>query len=230
MRNYRINLIRHGLTQANIEGRYVGHTDYELCTQGISDLVRKSQDFLYPQVQRVYSSPLTRCIQTAGVLYPNHELMVVEGLKEMNFGDFEGYTHEELSRREDFCTWMDNAFENAPPGGESGIDFSARLSTALSGIFRQMMDDQIFEVAVITHGGVIMSLLFSMGMPKAPFGQYYAQNGEGYSLVLTPQMWMRDNAFEICGSIPMPRDYQGAQGWVEDPYNPSPDHDIEGEE
>ncbi len=222
MKNYRINLIRHGLTQANVEGRYVGHTDYELCTEGISELVNMSHEYVYPNVERVYSSPMLRCIQTAEILYPEHKLFVVDDLKEMNFGDFEGFTHEELCRREDFNSWMDNSYENAPPNGESGVDFSARLVQALRGIFREMMEEKIFETAIIAHGGVIMSLLFTMGMPKAPFGHYYAGNGQGYSLVLTPQMWMRDNAFEICGTIPMPKDYTGDEGWVENPYDPSP--------
>ena len=72
-----------------------------------------------------------------------------------------------------------------------------------------------------------MNLMFAMGMPRSQFGQYNAKNGEGFSVVLTPQMWMRDNAFEICGSIPVPKDYTDGEGWTEDPCSSVP---IPGED
>lgn len=232
MKNYRINFIRHGITEGNLKGLYVGRTDYDLSPEGIRGLIDLRERCLYPEVERVYSSPLNRCVQTAGILYPNQDPVIVEALTELDFGEFEGHTFEELSQREDFRAWMKDAFHNAPTGGETGEEFTFRLLAALRWIFEQMMQEGLTDVAVITHGGVIMNLLFSMGLPRSQFGQYCAKNGEGYSVVLTPQMWMRDNAFEICGSIPVPRDYQGAEGWVQDPYHPMPlpSDDWENEE
>ena len=212
MKNYRINFIRHGLTQANIEGRYVGRTDYDLCTQGIQELLKLRENSLYPEAERLYCSPLARCIQTAGILYPDCEPEIIDDLVELDFGEFEGQTFEELRGRRDFQDWMGDAFRNAPTGGESGEDFTFRLVNALEQIFRDMMADGVTEAVVVTHGGVIMNLLFALGLPKGKFGDYYAENGQGYSVVMTPQMWMRDHIFEICGSIPAPKGYQGADG------------------
>ena len=222
MKNYRINFIRHGITQANLDGLYVGRTDHELCTEGIRQLIDLRENCLYPEVQRVYSSPLSRCVQTAGILYPDQEPIIVEELTELDFGEFDGKTFEELAGREDFQAWMKDAYHNAPTGGETGEEFTFRLLAALRYIFGQMMEEGITEVAVLTHGGGIMNLMFAMGLPRSQFGQYNAKNGEGFSVVLTPQMWMRDNAFEICGSIPVPKDFEGGEGWVEDPYHPMP--------
>lgn len=213
MKNYRIHLIRHGLTQANLEGRYVGRTDYELCPQGIRELIGLREDSLYPLVQRVYSSPLTRCVQTAGVLYPDVDLEILEDLIELDFGEFEGLTFAELQGREDFQTWMGDAFHNCPTGGENGELFTLRIISALESIFHDMMGEGLTDVAAVTHGGVIMNLMFALGLPRSKFGDYYVQNGQGYTVVMTPQMWMRDRAFEIAGAIPQPRGGEGQEPW-----------------
>lgn len=212
MKNYRINFIRHGITEANLKGWYVGRTDYELCPEGIRELINLRENSLYPLAQRVYCSPLSRCVQTAGILYPDHDLEIMDQLIELDFGDFEGQTFAQLREREDFQQWMGDAFRNAPTGGESGEELTLRTMEGLEQIFREMMNEGLTEVTVVTHGGVIMNLMFALGLPKGAFGDYYVQNGQGYSVVMTPQMWMRDHAFEICGTIPVPKDYEGADG------------------
>lgn len=202
MKNYRIHLIRHGQTDANRRGEYVGRTDYDLCAQGIRDLLELRDSAVYPQVDRVYCSPLGRCIQTAGVLYPGCQLDVAPGFVELDFGDFEGKTYEELKDREDFRQWLQNSMTSAPPGGEDGESFMARIVSGLQQVLKDMMEESLTDVAVITHGGVIMTLLHGVGLPKAPFGTWRADNGQGFTLVTSTAMWMRDRAFEIMAPIP----------------------------
>ena len=57
MRNFRIHLIRHGMTQGNLEGRYIGRTDLPLCQQGEEQLRQLAEQYEYPTVQKLYSSP-----------------------------------------------------------------------------------------------------------------------------------------------------------------------------
>ena len=60
-------LIRHGKTRGNLEGRYVGcRTDEPLSPEGIEELKQRS----YPRAEWVYVSPMSRCIETAEILYP----------------------------------------------------------------------------------------------------------------------------------------------------------------
>ena len=54
MKNYTIYLIRHGITQGNLEGRYIGLTDLPLCDEGFYAVTRYAQEHLYPDVQKVY--------------------------------------------------------------------------------------------------------------------------------------------------------------------------------
>ena len=48
MKTYTIHLIRHALTQGNIEGRYIGQTDEELCQEGLNQLEVMKRDYNYP--------------------------------------------------------------------------------------------------------------------------------------------------------------------------------------
>ena len=203
MRNYRLHFIRHGMTEGNKRGQYVGRTDQEVSLEGIRQLIHLKETCLYPQVERVYSSPLTRCVQTAGILYPDQQLLLAHGLAEIDFGEFEGKTIDELKDSPDYQQWMASSFSVAPPGGEDGQTFTARIIQGVEQIFRQMMEDDLRDVAVITHGGVIMTLLHAVGLPKAEFGDWQSPNGCGFSVAMSAQMWMRDHAFEILGPIPV---------------------------
>lgn len=60
MLTYKIHLFRHGITRANLEGRYVGLSDYPLCQEGIDALKEYVKDKDYPPVEKIYTSPLRR--------------------------------------------------------------------------------------------------------------------------------------------------------------------------
>ena len=51
MKGYRIAFIRHGMTQANLDGRYIGTTDLPLCREGADQLYEKIEKYDYPSVQ-----------------------------------------------------------------------------------------------------------------------------------------------------------------------------------
>lgn len=90
MITYKLHLIRHGQTEGNQKGLFVGRTDMPVSEEGFDELSRLRDTYEYPRVGAVYTSPLRRCIQTAEFLYPNNMLTVVDDLQEMDFGEFEG--------------------------------------------------------------------------------------------------------------------------------------------
>ena len=92
MRTYKIHFIRHGLTEANLEGKYIGKTNLPLCSAGIERLEELKNKIDYPYVELVFSSPLSRCIETAEILYPAFEPTIIDELSEYDFGDFENKT------------------------------------------------------------------------------------------------------------------------------------------
>lgn len=203
MKNYRLHLIRHGLTESNRRGAYAGRrTDVELSPEGIRELLTLKEEYDYPRVGLVLCSPMIRCIQTAGVLYPEAELQVVPSMAEMDFGEFDGRTLEELSDREDYRRWLGNSLKEAPPGGESMEEFGHRVAVGLSSILAHVMQNEIREAAIVTHGGVIRAILGSMALPRLAPGRLMVGNGRGYTCFVTPQLWMRDRIIEVAGVLP----------------------------
>ena len=204
MKNYRLHLIRHGMTEANRRGAYAGRrTDVELSPEGIRELLDLREQYEYPPVKTVFCSPMTRCIQTAGVLYPHARLEVVPAMAEIDFGEFDGCTLPELREKgEVFLRWMKNSVAEAPPGGESMEEFSRRVAVGLSSILAQVMQEELRDAAIVTHGGVIRAILATMALPRLAPGQLMVGNGRGYTCYASPQLWMRDRIIEVAGVMP----------------------------
>ena len=97
-----IVLIRHFQTPGNLAGNYIGVTDEDLIP--INEELNKS---IYPKVNKIYVSPLKRCVQTAELIYPGQAIRVKENLKECNFGRFENKNYQDLSVDESYQKWVD---------------------------------------------------------------------------------------------------------------------------
>lgn len=202
MKGYRISIIRHGMTEANETGIYIGSTDMPLSRKGAGELAAKMDEFDYPSVQRVYSSPLCRCTETAEILFPEIELIKSDGLRELNFGEFEGKTVDELINRDDYKLWLKGGKNTRPPKGESLEEMTARTFSALHNIITDMMQNSITQAAVITHSGIITNMLLGFGIPKYDPKYLQAKAGEGFDIMVTTQMWLNSQAFEIMGYCP----------------------------
>lgn len=202
MKGYRISLIRHGMTSANEKGVYIGKTDVPLSDKGAAELAAKMDEFDYPTVHRVYSSPLRRCTETAEILFPDTQMCIVEDLRELDMGAFENKSVSELINREDYKKWLQGGKDNRPPGGESLEELTARTFKALHEIITDMMNEGLTHCAVITHGGIISNMMSCFGIPKYDPKELNAPAGEGFEIIVTAQMWLTSQAFEILGLVP----------------------------
>lgn len=202
MKGYRISFIRHGMTKANETGIYIGSTDMPLSAKGAGELAAKMDEFDYPSVGRVYSSPLSRCTETAEILFPEIELITTDGLRELNLGEFEGKTVDELVKLDSYKAWLKGGKDTRPPKGESLEEMTARTFSALHNIITDMMSEGITHSAVITHAGIITNMLTCFGLPKYDPKYLQAKAGEGFDVLVTTQMWLNSQAFEILGYCP----------------------------
>ena len=82
MKSYTIHLIRHGITEGNLLGQYIGRTDSPLAAEGIRALQDLKEKYEYPEAQAYYCSPMRRCIDTLRILYPEAEPVLVDGFRE----------------------------------------------------------------------------------------------------------------------------------------------------
>lgn len=206
MISYKIYLIRHGATAGNEDGRYIGSTDLPLSEDGRKALEKLQEECEYPDVQKVYASPLQRCLDTAEVLYPDRMLHVVPNLREYDFGRFEGKSIEELKGDPDFVQWAQGGMKMVPKGAEDMQAFIRRCEEGLDEVVADMMKNHIREAAVITHGGVMMNLLSMFGYPKREPLYWAVENGHGYTALLNTQLWQRDHLFEVFDPLPYQKD------------------------
>ena len=198
----KITWIRHGMTRANEEHRYLGKTDEPLSEKGIRLLQEKKKKSFFNAPEFLYASPMKRCVQTAEILFRRKPVLIPEW-KEMDFGQFEGKNYEELKDNPDYQKWIDSNGTLPFPGGESREQFIRR---SMEGFDRMMSDilkrsekntgiqndtdtrylksNRGTEIPVVTvvHGGTIMAVLSSL--TGGEYFDFQVKNGEGYETVL----------------------------------------------
>ncbi|MDR3054618.1 MAG: alpha-ribazole phosphatase [Zoogloeaceae bacterium] len=148
----RIFLVRHPAI-AGGEGRCYGALDLPLAAP-VGDSTAKIRARLPPRFQ-IWSSPLQRCRALAETLAESSEVHIHPGLREMNFGAWEGLLWADIPRAE-LDAWAADIAGFQPPGGESARAMQARALTALREI--RATPSTLPQVCV-THAGVIRALL-----------------------------------------------------------------------
>ncbi len=216
MKSYKIHLIRHGLSQGNLLGQYIGITDSPLAEQGKEQLKALAEQYSYPQAQAYYSSPLARCVQSLAVLYPQAKPTVIADFRECSFGKWEGKTAEDLKHDLEFVKWVESGSSTMPPGGERGAHFMQRVCAAFETLVQNMLKTGERSAVLMLHGGVMMSILSAYGLPRAPFYDWLTDPGYGYSLRITPGLWMRSMVAEVYDTIPARHDRREREYTVAD--------------
>ena len=201
MKTYKIHLIRHGLTEANADGRYIGRTDLPLSPEGLAALLALKEKYQYPGAVRFFTSPLSRCRQTLEVLYPGCQPETVEGLAECDFGEWEGRSIRDLKNDPQFIRWVERA-DNGIPGGEDSEQFRARVCAAFEGLVNDIIHSGDTEAVVCTHGGVITMLMQLYGLPRLDPQECLTAPGQGFTLRVTPSIWMSEPLAEALCIIP----------------------------
>ena len=173
----RITLIRHGKTAGNSELRYIGQTDEPLAPDGVAHLKTVEADFT---VKTVHVSPLQRTRQTAEILFPNAEQIVVDALQEMNFGDFEGCSYNEMADDAAYRAWVDSDCLAPCPNGESRSSFSSRICAAFTEVLAQAENQGDPAFVFVVHGGTIMAIMERFAVPHKNYYDYSVKNCSGY--------------------------------------------------
>lgn len=175
-----IYFIRHGQTKYNVEGRFVGSTDLPLTSAGrqeIYDLWHERSKHIDKEV--IYSSPMKRCIETAHIIFPDEHLEIIKNMREMNFGVFEGKTHDELMDMQAYRNFRATSGKEKIPHGESGIEFGMRVLKGFFEMIGHMNKNNYETAALICHGGVIMAIFSMLCEESDDIYYYHRDNGQG---------------------------------------------------
>ena len=162
-------LVRHVHTE--MAGRFCGHSDPAISTEGQRQLASLCQSLQQYRVKQVFSSDLRRARQTAeaiaGAALP---VQLVPDLREIDFGRWDGLSWAEIVQRDrDFAGRWVNAYPRlGAPEGEDFATFSARVMRAFHLIADQWQGGW---TVIVTHGGFIRALLLELlGQPPESLG------------------------------------------------------------
>jgi alpha-ribazole phosphatase len=164
---HKILLIRHA--QSEFHGRFCGSSDPPLSLAGEAQARELAAKLRAASLDHIYCSPLRRALATAETIAAATAcpLTIVEGLREIGFGSWEGLTWSEIELRDAAYakSWMDQ-YPNLPaPGGEPFVAFQQRVENAFLQI-RSEAERRSQNAAVVAHGGVLAVLLATVsGQP-----------------------------------------------------------------
>lgn len=147
-------LIRHGITEWNKEGRYCGHKDIPLSSEGRAQAERLRRKLKTIKFDNIYCSDRKRAVQTCRIIFKGTDSVTVKELREINFGLLEGLRHKEIMEKYGsiYKKWLKDPCKNNIPGTEPMNTFKERIKNALGEIVRSNPDKTI---AIVCHGGVI---------------------------------------------------------------------------
>jgi probable phosphoglycerate mutase len=150
----RLALIRHGPTEWNEAGRLQGLTDVPLSPTGL-ETVKK---WRVPEDYRDFAwvaSPLRRAQETARLL--GLACAIEPSICEMNWGEWEGRTRDELIRDygDEFHNRAAKGLDLRPHGGETPRDVRDRLRAWIA----THADGTPRNIGAVTHQGIIRAAL-----------------------------------------------------------------------
>lgn len=179
-----IHFMRHGTSEANLEGRYAGVWDTPLC-----DEAREKAKALGAEMKEdlasfsyFFASPKSRAQETASLvsgrtLYDGLDL--IPGFSERNFGPFEHHNFEELKDSQAYRTFVETAGVEAPEGAENQGQLRKRLTGAFQDLGQRLAWPERYgagslsvqdhslgagpaqpkKVLLVCHAGVMMEMV-----------------------------------------------------------------------
>lgn len=159
----RIFLVRHGATTLTAEDRFAGSSNVKLSEEGRRQVTCLAQRLDGEPLDAIYCSPLDRTVETATLLAGPHGLVPVRepGLREINYGHWEGLRRSEVAARfaDEYEAWQADPFTIGPRDGESGVNV---LNRALPVMRRIVEANRHKNVLVVAHKGVNRILISSL--------------------------------------------------------------------
>jgi len=179
-----IYLVRHGQTAWNKEEIFRGRTDIPLDETGRRQAVLAGEYFKGMEIDRIYSSPLSRAWETAEKVAQLHYLKVqpLKGILDMSFGKWEGQSHQDIQKndKETYRRWREEPHLVRLPGGESLDDVRARATASMEEVVRSHSGK---TVVLVSHRVVNKVLICGiLGLDNSHFWQI-AQDTTAINLI-----------------------------------------------
>lgn len=150
-----LTMIRHCPTKDNANQIFMGRIDTLCSPEALNEAREAASGIGVHSSSHIYTSPLRRCSDTAGALFPGRDIRVDNRLAERDLGDWGGKPKRSLraSCPEAFLPsgWLDPRF--TPPRGETLAAFCERVAGFLRSVCSKQYSNS--DLVVVTHNGVI---------------------------------------------------------------------------
>ena len=173
MATMKLTLLRHAQTEGSLRDLYYGASDIPAMESALRELHRRSAE--YPAALHYYTSGLQRTEQTLQAIYGPVEHTRLPGLQEMDFGDFEMRSYEDLKNDPAFTEWEKDSDHLPCPHGESLPQLIERNVAAIERVLATGEDS-----VCIIHGGVTANLMVHWFGKDRHF--FYRKPGTGYTV------------------------------------------------
>jgi alpha-ribazole phosphatase len=149
--------VRHGQAEGQDSGKVLGSTDADLNAKGREQATMLGTALGKLTWDRVIHSPMQRVVQTMNTALPEvADPTMDRRLREINFGDWEGLTFDEIRTIDAVCAeqWLDNNSDFQFPNGEKIADFFSRIEDFAADL--RKLDG---TTLIFAHGGVICHMV-----------------------------------------------------------------------
>ncbi len=163
----RLILARHCQTSWHAERRYVGSTDLPLDDTGMKQAKLVASHLTDTELDAVYSSPLSRCLQLANMIVEGRSLDVTidRRLHEIDLGRWTGQSYDDVALRDEetLKRWLEDPASVTLPDGESILDVRERVKSWLEDALDAYLGRTVLVSSHSTPIKVMLTLL--LGLP-----------------------------------------------------------------
>jgi broad specificity phosphatase PhoE len=164
-------LVRHGRTGWNKEQIFRGTKDVPLDAVGREEALMVGERLKGERIRAVFSSPLARAAETAEAIarFHNVEVQVLAGLTDLNFGEWEGMSLQEVKKKypDLYQQWLQAPHQVVFPGGEGLDAVRSRAMKVVEGIIERHPQE---TVALVSHRVVLKVVICALlGLDNSHF-------------------------------------------------------------
>jgi len=181
-----IYLIRHGETEANRLGIFRGRLDIPLSQVGVEQAGALAGYFKDLGIEKVFSSPLSRALETARIAFAGKTPQIEELINNIDLGDWSGKEKGLIKEKEGEAweKWMKCPEKMAfPGGGETLVQVYRRAEKFLD----TLIEDDSVRIAAVTHRSVAKVILaVAMGKTEDYFWKFHLDNASVSIIYFAP--------------------------------------------
>ena len=162
----RVYLVRHGQTAWNVGEIFRGRADIPLDETGKHEVHLAGETLKDETLHAVYSSPLSRSMETAENIAKFHDISVtpLDAIIDISYGEWEGLDNQEVQQKypDLHALWLTEPHKVLFPGGESLDEVRSRTMTALGDLLAKHQDENFALVAHRVPNKVICCALLGL--------------------------------------------------------------------